>query len=141
MKKIFVITIIMLTIAFSFSNPALAEDLSGYIGTSIFPVNDEHDTNGTVEGYAEYARKNFFVSAEGEFWITNNVPKKTRTDNSYITGTSFGTFGYLSDVQLGIGYKLPKGFDIRLIYRNQRWYTGYEGDSTGIQVRWNFGKN
>ena len=112
---------------------------TGYLGASFFPVNDEHETPATLEGYVQYGNDYVFMFTGFMFDVTNNIPERIRMDNRYITGIDFG-IGYLSDVQLGIGYNLNKSFDVRLFYKVQREPNGYEGDWTGVQVRWNFGE-
>lgn len=147
MKKIAEIVVMVVTLLFCIQSNAIGLEpiersgggLTGHLGATIFPKNDEHDTPATLESYVQYENKDIFVFTEFMFNITDQVPERVRTDNRYITTMDLKV-GYLSNVQLGIGYNLNKSFDARLIYIVQREPEGYEGDWTGIQIRWNFGR-
>ena len=139
MKKLLTVFIVLVML-FPISVMAMAWGTNGYIEGSCFPVNDEHATPATVEAYVQaYPYGDFFVFANPTLSITNDVPDSTRHDNTYITGVDLGV-GYLSDLNVGVGYRLTRKFDVRLLYSVQKEYTGYEGDWTGIQVRYSFGE-
>lgn len=114
---------------------------NGHIELSVFPVNNEHNTYGTLEIYSEIRpkdiRKTFFF-VQPMVFLGDSIPK-IRYDNSYITGLHVGV-GYISSVKLGIGYELSERWDVRAVYWNTREPTGYEGDWTGVQFRYVFGK-
>lgn len=115
--------------------PSLCFGFSGWIEGSYFPVNDEHETPLTVEGYVEYGEKIFCFSG-AKFNFTSTVPDRVRYDRTYVTNLDCGA-GYVSQFDAGIGYRIDN-IDLKFLYRCQREFNGYEGDWTGIQVRWTF---
>ena len=110
-------------------------EMTGWIEGSTFPLNNEHETYGIVEGYGQYEIEKYFVFANPTLYITDNIPEKVRHDRIYVTNLNLG-IGYLSQVDFGAGYYLTKALRVNLLYRCQRYYTGYEGDWTGVQIRY-----
>ena len=116
--------------------------VSGYAEVSAYPLNNEHNSYGTLEVYSEFQPKDFkkgFLFIQPVIFLGGTVPK-IRYDNRYITGVKLGV-GYIQSIKLGIGYELTERLDMRAVYWNTREYTGYEGDWTGIQIRYTFGES
>ncbi|HDH31428.1 MAG TPA: hypothetical protein ENH26_01495 [Candidatus Wolfebacteria bacterium] len=115
----------------------------GYVEGSLFPTNDEYGIYSTLEGYIQVYPKDlnrWFIFTNPTISLTRDFNKRTQHDNSYITSLDLGSSAYISSIKLGAGYQLSKDFDIRIVYWNAREPRGYEGDWTGVQLRWTFGK-
>lgn len=142
LKKMFIICLALCALGGGFAHAdTLDWKVKGYVKCSFFPINDEHETPATLKAYIQGHPKKLktFLFVNPVFYVTDNVPQRVRHDNTYITtGIEWHGVGYLSDIQGGIGYQFTDNLDVRLIYRNTRYPNGYEGDWTGIQLKWSF---
>jgi len=116
---------------------APAHAFQGWVDVTYYPINDEHETYSKLKAYAEQPLGKVFLFINPEISFTNNVPESTR-DRSYITDFEFDA-GYLSNFKGGVGYRFTENLEFSIIYENERNYTGYSGDWTGVKIRYKFG--
>jgi long-subunit fatty acid transport protein len=132
MKKLLLALLMVVVLAV----PAFA--IEGWVDAIVYPVNDEHNTYAKVKVYIEQEYEGFFGWVCPEIALTSSIPVSDR-DTTYVTDLDLGV-GYMPGFEAGVGYRITKDLDVRLIYESELGYDGYEGDWTGIGVRWRFGQ-